>query len=141
METANDLLEKIWRGEKVSFMEYLIALRSYGELEFSYKGNVYVTLRLNNEYSFNNEEWDRSKDFYVLFENANYKNAQIFRTIEEAHDNAKLDGQLVKDIFGEMTGVGELGIESWHGFRTHDHKWYGKDRGPARKPDYKNFPD
>ena len=133
--------ETYFGDKKPTFMEYLIELRSYGELEFVYKGKKYVTLRLNNEYSFGDHSvWDRSKDFYVLFENGNIHNDQLFGTIEEMHENAKLNGSFVKDIFDEMTGIDELTPGSYHGFATHDHHWYGKVRGPARRPDFKNFP-
>ena len=139
--TGNKLVDTVLSGEKVTFMEYLIALRSYGELEFDYDGVKYVTLRLNNEYSFSNSEhWNRSKDFYVLFENDNHKNAQIFSTIDETYEKATLGGKLIKDVFDKTTYTGELSVDSYHGFGAHDHKWYGEDRGPARKLNHKDYP-
>jgi hypothetical protein len=50
MEGTNfeDIYDKVYRGEKISFNEFLICLNSYGEVEFFNKHKKYYAERLND---------------------------------------------------------------------------------------------
>ena len=69
--------------------EFIEALLFYGEMEFSYNGIRYGLTRENN------------KDIY--FFTTNSENYNIFKNIDDFKENAKVEGEFLKDIWDETT--------------------------------------
>ncbi|MFA5449236.1 MAG: hypothetical protein WC292_02190 [Clostridia bacterium] len=140
-KTPSELLDMMHKGESLEFDEFLNLLKSYGELEFYYNSTKFGVLRLNDDYSSGKDkEWDRTKDYYAIFLCFNPNKGVKYRTLEDFAQCANVGNNLLKDIWSEVSDLHELSALHFHGYSgTHDHQWFGEERGPAVAPNYKDY--
>lgn len=134
-EQLESIYEKFYSDEKLDFKEFLILLSAYGELEFSYKFTDYGVLRLNDDYTHRkDQEWNRAKDYYAIFEIKNPGRGRIYKSLGIFADKANIKGLPLKDIWHSVAGLQDLSNDSYHGVDgVHEHAWTGMgERGPAR---------
>ena len=133
MRKITDLLEAMHNEQSIEFEEFLQLLESYGELEFYYKCIKYGVLRLNDDYTRGkDQEWHRSKDYYVIYEANNAERGWTYKNIEGFALHANINGALLKDIWTDVKNLNELDCSHYHGCPgTHEHLWFGDERGPA----------
>ena len=133
MKTAAELLSLLGKKYQFDFEEFLRLLKSYGELEFSYNSTKYGVLRLNDDYTSGKDKiWNRSKDYYAMFEIFNPDRGWTYRNLDE-FSQAKINGELLKNIWDKIENLNELCCSTYHGVPgTHEHRWTENgDRGPA----------
>ena len=73
------------------FDDFISGYNFYGEMEFTYKNVVYGLMGITNE--------------GVEFFNTNTGECEMFKNIEEFEQKAQINGQLVKDIWNEVTNA------------------------------------
>ena len=138
MKKIEDLLDKMYDGvKKLSFEEFLQLLHLHGELEFYYNRKGYGVLRLNDDFSKGKDKiWNRSKDYYAIYELDNVERGCMFNNIKEFAEHAKVENKLLKTIWNNVEGLTELCPTQYHGFPgTHEHTWTENgERGPAVTP-------
>ena len=75
------------------FDDFIKALYSYGEMQFEYNGTYYAV-----------EFVGRSKDYFdIQLYNSKTQEKFLFKTKEDFKNNAKVEGALLKDIWGKTT--------------------------------------
>lgn len=76
------------------FNDFIEGFNFYGEMEFTYKGITYGIMRIADE---GVEFWGMNTDVYAMFNN-----------IGEFAEKAKIDGNLVKDIWNKVENANWL---------------------------------
>jgi hypothetical protein len=108
MENFDKIYDKVLLELKPSWEEFLIFVKGYGEVELYHKFQRYAVCRKNDDYSFGKSQiWDKSKDYYVFgrYIQEQIKNEQKYETIEQFAAKANINGQLLKNIWNEITNV------------------------------------